>query len=68
MTFYFSSKGGRKKRRFAFEIGTMILPGANRRFFLPNTTSQKRCHPELILPDNYSKSQDMERMSEGSLL
>jgi len=48
------------------KIGTLNFPRANRRFFLPHNSPQKCCHPELILPDNYSKSQDKGRMSEGS--
>jgi hypothetical protein len=43
-----------------------IFLKANRRFFLPHASPKRWCHPELILPDNYSKSQDKERMSEGS--
>jgi hypothetical protein len=48
------------------KIGAFKSPGANRRFFLPHNFTPKWCHPEFILPDNYSKSQDKERMNEGS--
>jgi len=48
------------------KIWTLNFPETNRHFFLPHITPQKWCHPEFILPDNYSKSQDKERMNEGS--
>jgi hypothetical protein len=48
------------------KIRTLNFPEANRRFFLPHNTPPKWCHPELILRDNHSKTQDKERMSEGS--
>jgi hypothetical protein len=48
------------------KIWALNFPCANRRFFLPLNTTPKWCHPEFILPDNYSKSQEKERMNEGS--
>jgi len=66
MTYCFGSLGGRKKRRFAFKNTGFEFPWANRRFFLPHNSPQKWCHPEFILPDNYTKSPDNERMNEGS--
>jgi hypothetical protein len=63
--FWFKGEEGRNGGLLS-KIGTMNFPWANRRFFLPHNTPPKWCHPELILPDNYSKSQHKARMSEGS--
>jgi hypothetical protein len=68
MTFVLVHRGGRKEETAVCHMGNSksIFLKANRRFFLPHTSTSKWCHPELILPDNYSKYHDKERMSEGS--